>query len=711
MATVSTTTFPKAKLNESVEEFENKVVKFRKRRKNILFDIREVELVNTEGKNLTGEDFTVKLKDKLLEATLELTTLGASVIQLVVSDPDGTLLNHPLFNEHWKIEYLKKETEKSSNKANEEIEEERVWALPEKSIDLNLEGLWFRLIGFQTQETQFTLTFEDRVAAILREERGKRITAKRGEVTRAQFIAKLVELAEKGKFGKNAGKIPFFSPEENVKQPIKKETAKEQEENAKLENRENQGELGQSSTSKGTVPSGLLNPNQTVEQPGELTEISESQAKVATELLEVVEQQGGNEIVAVSIILSGLLESNLGDSTTGAEGARGVLQGLTIKDASTKNEAFYFCKGGEGFQGGGAIALSKTITNPEEIVLKVEVYEKTALTERRNKEYLPAAKNIVKKYKANWPGTPVSSGTSKATSTTVPYEFTRGVNQNSWECMQHLAEEVGWYLFVRNNILFYCSGNYLLGQQTRFTLEAHKKDVYWTNVSVDLGSLDGIAEVEVTCHAEAHEAVPGEAVTIQNIGPASGTWVGMTATQNLLDAAHEVTSKFEKPNPLKQEKVRSENYEAPKEPGAEGTALAAFNAASELSEFQIPYVYGGGHGAGELAKVTKGFPGLDCSSSTSYVLHKAALGMSSTAEDSTALEIWGESGQGKEMTVWANASHAFIEFNVSGHQRAQLNTNVPGDPGPRLVTITSPTDTYNPSPSSEGYTARHWKGT
>jgi peptidoglycan hydrolase-like protein with peptidoglycan-binding domain len=64
-----------------------------------------------------------------------------------------------------------------------------------------------------------------------------------------------------------------------------------------------------------------------------------------------------------------------------------------------------------------------------------------------------------------------------------------------------------------------------------------------------------------------------------------------------------------------------------------------------------PYVYGGGHGSFQST-------GYDCSGSVSYALHGG--GLLSSPEDSTALESYGEPGPGREITIYADAEHAWM---------------------------------------------------
>jgi cell wall-associated NlpC family hydrolase len=75
-----------------------------------------------------------------------------------------------------------------------------------------------------------------------------------------------------------------------------------------------------------------------------------------------------------------------------------------------------------------------------------------------------------------------------------------------------------------------------------------------------------------------------------------------------------------------------------------------------------PYIWGGGHGSFSDR-------GYDCSGSVSYVLH--AAGVLSSPEASGPMMSWGAAGQGKWITVYANAGHAWmivggLRFDTSG---------------------------------------------
>ena len=81
-------------------------------------------------------------------------------------------------------------------------------------------------------------------------------------------------------------------------------------------------------------------------------------------------------------------------------------------------------------------------------------------------------------------------------------------------------------------------------------------------------------------------------------------------------------------------------------PAAVARVIAAGNAIATL-----PYIWGGGHGSFQAN-------GYDCSGSISYAL--AAAGLVSSPLTSGSFESWGAPGPGRWITVYANASHAWM---------------------------------------------------
>jgi cell wall-associated NlpC family hydrolase len=82
-------------------------------------------------------------------------------------------------------------------------------------------------------------------------------------------------------------------------------------------------------------------------------------------------------------------------------------------------------------------------------------------------------------------------------------------------------------------------------------------------------------------------------------------------------------------------------------PPAIQSAIAAANAIHTL-----PYVWGGGHRSFTSS-------GYDCSGAVSYVLHAAGL-LASPMTSGGLAQSWGVPGKGRWITVYGNASHAYM---------------------------------------------------
>jgi peptidoglycan hydrolase CwlO-like protein len=99
---------------------------------------------------------------------------------------------------------------------------------------------------------------------------------------------------------------------------------------------------------------------------------------------------------------------------------------------------------------------------------------------------------------------------------------------------------------------------------------------------------------------------------------------------------------------------------------------AVIEAANQIDD--LPYIWGGGHGSFESS-------GYDCSGSVSFALHGG--GFLSSPLDSTGLEVWGSSGGGNWITVFANSGHAWAY--IAG---LRWDTGGPGGgSGPRWSTV------------------------
>jgi len=108
--------------------------------------------------------------------------------------------------------------------------------------------------------------------------------------------------------------------------------------------------------------------------------------------------------------------------------------------------------------------------------------------------------------------------------------------------------------------------------------------------------------------------------------------------------------------------------------GSPAIVQNVINAANSI--INTPYIYGGGHGSFTDA-------GYDCSGAVSFALHGG--GLLSTPEDSTQLESYGESGPGQYITIYADASHAFVVIDGLAFDTAHYGQTTPGGSGPRWL--------------------------
>ncbi len=119
-------------------------------------------------------------------------------------------------------------------------------------------------------------------------------------------------------------------------------------------------------------------------------------------------------------------------------------------------------------------------------------------------------------------------------------------------------------------------------------------------------------------------------------------------------------------------------------PQAVKAVIAAANSITHT-----PYVWGGGHGSWYSY-------GYDCSGSVSYALHGA--GLLDTPLVSGALAGYGEPGPGRWITIYANATHVYME--VAG-LRFDTVGNFGGETGPRW---------HTEPPYPDGFEVRHPTG-
>jgi hypothetical protein len=127
-----------------------------------------------------------------------------------------------------------------------------------------------------------------------------------------------------------------------------------------------------------------------------------------------------------------------------------------------------------------------------------------------------------------------------------------------------------------------------------------------------------------------------------------------------------------------------------------------YRAAQQLARDDRSYRLAGGHRR-PLQRIGHVEP-LDCSSSASLILARAGVFVDDLAWTSGRLaDGWGQPGEGRHVTVWANDEHVWIEFRLD-HDHAERFDPTPSRLAPHSGWMTTKrTSTGDAVP-------RHWPG-
>jgi hypothetical protein len=314
------------------------------------------------------------------------------------------------------------------------------------------------------------------------------------------------------------------------------------------------------------------------------------------------------------------------------------------------------------------------------------------------------------------------SGSESTHGYVKPFNYTRGVDgkrENSWDCSQRYADLVNFRSFVTGRATWvYESEPVLFKSRSRMTISRDHPAVISLGGGADTGKR--AQTLRIRARVRLWAAPPGSVVTVKGEGLGDDRWLVEDIERSLFSPESDITLK--RPTEPKAEPAPEVGSAADKtgsggdgsDPGGgsgdKSSAMALYVNAKRISDMNLPYVYGGGHGPPladiRLNKVAivniKHTAGLDCSSSCSLALFRAGLFEKDTAIVSGDFAHWGHSGEGKYFTVWYNGEHVWIQFHGLGNAwRFDTSPYGSGERGPHLR--------FSPRPTS-GFKPRHWPG-
>ena len=646
-----------------------------------------------------GKKLDRKVQETVLATALHRTTEGPSTITITARDPEKRLQL---------AGYFKNRSEAT------------------------LDGLAFVACHFKKRVDEYTLEFEDREFNELKE--GPKAKAKIA-VNRSSYmtLARFVQIQCK-RICPHAG---FICPQLDEQQPREQGTpAKKSKAKA--------AKVPAKGIAKGSATLGG--------QP--LTAAQENNVNI---LLGVVNDLKGNETVGQAIIYAAIGETRLGDVadtyTPNSADCSGVLQEKGAANPhDTKGMAERFCRGSSSFQMGGAISLSKTVSDPIEIAVRVEVPsiwpDNAYAREEGSESFLADAKAIVKAYGGTSGGSPSSSsgGTS-----TVPlkFELNAQAGSNALADIEGLLAEGKWQFFKIGNDFYLVQEEYLVKTKAVLVLDEDTPGIIDIGWELDRNEARFTQKVMIECRAHMWTPEPGRVVKFKpsvDEEISQGRWfVQAIDLKDTTDNATEVTvirpeaGKPEKADELKEiaSKVAAAASGTSGTPSTSAPGKQQINQTTGhfkessivhealfnlqwIAKQNFPYVKGGGHGVGfgpttgeDAFGPNVGKTGLDCSGAVSYALGEVhSTSLLSHPYDSTRFESWGAPGKGEHMTVWADSKHVLIEINVSASIDPATNTggvtryfsaNKPG-------TTARFYDSFAEAAGHSGMVPRHWPG-
>lgn len=466
-----------------------------------------------------------KLEDRITGASINRSIEGASILSVDIHDWDRRVLRSGLLT---------------------------------KGLDVQIDNLWFRMTEVNKSGDTISLIFQDREIEILRTYTKWKI-AQRGQMTRAEFVNSLIREVKEFK-------IPIVIPELHKVQPVEKY----------------QGDLVGYDTivnkSKGIAedinemtPQDRYNHRESVitADPAMLTAkgavATSDQIQNANIILMVGDSMGANRRVKLSAIMTAITESELrnnpgGDNAHGGgtwdsaglfqqTGSWGSYQDRTDPETASR---LYYQK---------AIPYETELPNVDLWQICEGVQHPREDLETQYAKWRTEAERFLAAY-GDVGGSAADANSMSlqlsATGSNGPFYFYRGSivdkrglrirrPENSWKCIQRLADEVDWRAFFVSGTFYFISEDDLLRQKPAATITEFSTGIQDLDFTYNRHQKSAVITLRVL--AGRWQIPPGSVVVIKNCGPADGRWIVSEYSRNLIGSDVEATVILKKPRP------------------------------------------------------------------------------------------------------------------------------------------------------------------
>jgi cell wall-associated NlpC family hydrolase len=492
----------------------------------------DIDIVSfqTEIQNELSIDLTNTISSAIIQRTIE----GASTLTIVVEDDlDRTIQNSGRLGRH---------------------------------VDVELDGLYFTLVGVKKQARQLTLVFEDREVNVLRYYNSF-IQADRTNVTRAQFVLRMI---------REVKEVPlsWVIPELHVTQAI-----------SDIQPNQVIYAAGTPQITPATDPvtkqkmkkeraKGIPSPQDTHGLTVRGAPMDTEQWQNAVTIINTGVAMKCNTKVIVSSIMTAIDESNIRNLTGGDRDSVGVFQQRpsmgwpASRNVATDTAAYL------------RAAVSVDQGNPQLSLNDLCQSVQHSGTPYAYGAFQVEADNIVKAY-----GLDVKSGlvdpkygvNNMADTSTVnpdystgPFFFTRGTlttdqagetlltKEDSWTCIKRLASEVNWRAFCVSGVIYFIDDKDLFASKPFMVISEDSDGIDWIDYDYDEGKRK--ATVTVTAHLSRWSAPPGCTVQCVDSGIVNGKWLVQDISRSLYDRIGTIT--MIKPQPVLPEPTTSPTSQA-----------------------------------------------------------------------------------------------------------------------------------------------------
>ena len=496
------------------------------------------------GQDVDVESFALILSSKvktnlvgrIVDGSIERTIEGASTLKVTITDSDRTLLNSGLLT---------------------------------SKLDVQLDGLWFRFASFDKTGDELEMVFEDREIAILREYAQWKI-ARRSKTTRAEFILNLIREVKELK-------IPVVIPQLHVLQPVERYTGDILGTQAAVDKA-----TGITQDTNSYIPGVTDFPKNKSDATlltvkgvaADQTQLKNAEVAINAAAAAIGPNNQDARRILISVIMTAITEATLrnppgGDNAHGGGTweSSGMFQ--QTGDWGTYEERTDVASAARLYT---IAAIAENAKNPTEPLWELcanvqhprenlrREYDKYRVEAER---FVNAAGNVTNVQDAN-----LMQQNQQGGSDGTNYVFWRGKiedrhgnkirkPENTWSCIQRLADDVDWRAFFVAGTFYYMSEDDLFKQKPIATIKESLPGILKMDGNYDRNKKS--ASIEVEAELGKWSAPPGAVVVVKELGPMNGRWLVNDFTRGLFDDTAKITLK--KPRPALPEPLNDDSQD------------------------------------------------------------------------------------------------------------------------------------------------------